>query len=97
MKGLFDDIELVDPPRRDKRGRRPTAKKGHYAKPGTGPAGETCGSCQHLVRIELSSKAVYKCGIARSIWTHGPGSDIRCKDAACGGWRPAEAGGGKPR
>ena len=68
-----------------------TAKKGgHFAAPGTGPAGETCGTCKHLVRIQLSSKAVHKCQLAHFNWTHGPGSDIRCKDAACGGWRAAE-------
>lgn len=32
------------------------------------------------------SKAFYKCDLARSIWTGGPGSDIKLKDAACSGW-----------
>ena len=90
MKGLFGEIELPPEPKRDKRGRLPTKKRGHYAAPGTGPAGETCGTCKHIVGKQLSSKVVYKCGLARSIWTSGPGSDIRLKDAACGGWRAAE-------
>jgi hypothetical protein len=90
MKGLFD-FEIPEPPRRDKRGRLPTKKRGHFAAPGTGPHGETCGSCAHLVRIQLASKSVFKCERARTIWTHGPGSDIRSKDAACGGWKPVEA------
>ena len=90
MKGLFD-FEVEEPPARDSRGRLPTKKQGHFANPGTGPKGETCGTCLHLVRHQLSSKAVFKCALARSIWTHGPGSDIRCKDAACGGWRADEA------
>ena len=81
MKGLFGDIELPPEPKRDKRGRLPTKKRGHYAAPGTGPAGKTCGTCKHIVGKQLSSKVVYKCGLARSIWTGGPGSDIRCKDA----------------
>lgn len=62
-------------------------KSGHFAAPGTGPKGETCGGCMHLVRVQLSSKVVFKCELARQCWTHGPGSDIRCKDPACGGWR----------
>lgn len=65
-------------------------KSGHFASPGTGPKDETCGTCQHAVRIQLSSKSIYKCQLARRCWTHGPGSDIRLKDAACGGWRAAE-------
>ncbi len=85
MKGLFPDIELVEP---EPSKRRPK-KAGHYASPGTGPKDETCGTCRYLVRIQLSSKAVHKCELARHCWTHGPGSDIRCKDAACGGWKPA--------
>src|SRR5690242_12154663 len=90
MKGLFEDIEVTEP-HRDSRGRKATKKTGHYAKPGTGPVGETCGTCRHAVGKKLSSKSVYKCGLARSIWTSGPGSDIRLKDAACGGWRAIEA------
>lgn len=58
MKGLFDDIEIPETPNRDTRGRLPTKKKGHYASPGTGPAGETCGTCRHIIRIKLASKAV---------------------------------------
>ena len=68
-------------------GRKPVKQRGHAAAPGTGPKGETCGSCHHLVRVPLASKNVFKCGLARRNWTGGAGTDIRCKDAACGFWR----------
>ena len=82
MISLFgDEIPNVAP-------KPQTAKKGgHYAAPGTGPEGESCGTCRYAVRRKLSSKSVYKCELARRCWTHGPGSDIRLKDPACGGWR----------
>jgi len=68
--------------------RKPTAPKkgGHFAAPGTGPKGETCGTCQHAVRIQLSSKSVHKCELARRCWTHGPG-----------GWRKEEECPSTPR
>jgi hypothetical protein len=83
---LFPDIELGD----DRRRRSGPLQKGHAAAPGTGPKGETCGTCRHPVRVQLSSKAVFKCGLARRYWTGGTATDIRCKDAACGFWRSVE-------
>lgn len=44
--------------------------------------GKTCRSCQHLVRVSYG-KTFYKCGLIRSQWTHGVGTDIRLKDPAC--------------
>jgi hypothetical protein len=62
-----------------------TPKRGHAARPGTGPEGETCGSCKHLARRQMS-KAYIKCGLTKATWTGGPGSDIRAKDPACSRW-----------
>jgi hypothetical protein len=68
---------------------RPDApKRGHAAAPGTGPAGETCKSCQHYTRIYWD-KVYRKCDLARARWTHGAGSDIRAKDRACALWEGA--------
>lgn len=65
----------------------PTQPNGHFARPGTGPEGETCKTCAHRVRNELRSGRVFqKCGKARERWTGGRGSDIRVTDAACVGW-----------
>jgi hypothetical protein len=48
---------------------------------GSGPAGETCGTCSNLVRVRYHDKGYLKCGLV--VWSHGPGTDIRLKDAAC--------------
>lgn len=62
-------------------------RKGHAWMPGTGPAGETCGGCKHYTRTTSGSLRVYrKCALMKAHWTHGPGSDIRAKDAACRHW-----------
>jgi hypothetical protein len=69
----------------ERKRRKPTAKRGHIALPGTGPVGETCGSCAHLYRIQMA-KTYLKCGLARAYWTGGAGSDVRAGDAACSKW-----------
>jgi hypothetical protein len=60
--------------------------RGHYAPPGTGPAGETCGSCAHSTRIEYHNRAYWKCLRAQHRWSHSIGTDIRLKSDACIGW-----------
>ena len=62
---------------------------GHAAPPGTGPAGETCGSCAHLVRKKMS-KIYLKCELTRACWTSGGKTDVRARDAACRKWEKAE-------
>ncbi|WP_146617675.1 hypothetical protein [Rhodoplanes serenus] len=62
--------------------RRPTEPRGYAALPGTGPAGETCGACRHIVR----GRRWRKCELARALWTHGPGTDIRAGAPACRQW-----------
>lgn len=70
-------------------GHAPAAKKrGHAARPGTGPAGETCGSCHHIAKRRLG-KAYTKCGLTQANWTGGGGSDVRHKDPACSFWKAA--------
>lgn len=64
-------------------------RKGHAADPGTGPKGETCGSCEHYARSSFNVKTFRKCILMKPHWTHGPGSDIRAKDPACKEWKEA--------
>jgi len=65
---------------------RPLSKQhGYAAVPGTGPAGETCGSCDHLVRKQMS-RAYLKCGLMKAHWTGGSGSDVLARAAACRRW-----------
>lgn len=70
---------------------RPRSKKhGHAAVPGTGPAGETCGGCSHLVRKHLA-KTYLKCGLMSAHWTGGEGTDVRAGDPACRRWEKAQS------
>ena len=57
--------------------------KGLYAeRPGTGPEGETCGSCEHLYRVRLANTYL-KCGLMRGKWTGGGGTDVKARAPAC--------------
>lgn len=77
-------------PRETKRGKHYVEPKGHAAPPGSGPAGETCGTCKHRVTVKLRSGRTFpKCGQARHKWTHGRGSDIRVRSPACRLWAVA--------
>lgn len=66
--------------------RRPTPPRGYAWTPGTVPEGETCGTCQHIVRTAGAAKVYLKCGLSRAKWTRGPGSDIRARAPACKKW-----------
>ena len=85
MKSLFNeeipDEPLHTPQKRD---------NAHAAAPGTGPAGETCGTCKFLYRAEYHNKVYKKCEKLRASWTRSYGTDIRCKDSACYFWKPKE-------
>lgn len=60
--------------------------KGLYAAPpGSGPDGETCGSCKHIAR----SAKFRKCELVRHKWTHGLGTDIKARAPACSKWEAA--------
>lgn len=61
-------------------------KRGHADRPGTGPKGETCGSCEHLAKRHFA-KTYTKCGLTKATWTGGGGSDVRHKDPACSFWK----------
>lgn len=67
--------------------RKPTVKNGYAAPPGTGPAGETCKSCEHAVRSSANTAGTYrKCLLMESVWTGGPGTDILFRSPACRHW-----------
>lgn len=66
--------------------RKGTQPRGYYAPPGTGPEGETCGSCRH---ISLRGK-YRKCTLNRDRWTNGPGTDILARAPACSSWEEIE-------
>ena len=59
--------------------------KGHATAPGTGPAGETCGSCAHLYRRQMA-KVYHKCELNRAKWSGGGKTDVKVRDPACEKW-----------
>ena len=65
-------------------------RRGHAGRPGGGPDGETCGSCEHRVAVSGGAKIFSKCDLNRLNWTHGSAGDIRKKDPASQFWTRKE-------
>lgn len=76
--GLAAGPMLTEKQRRRLRNKSPQAR-GYAAVPGTGPEGQTCGTCHHIYRTHRFRK----CNLMRRIWTHGPGTDIKARTPAC--------------
>jgi hypothetical protein len=68
------------------RGKHHVQQRGYADHPGTGPDGETCGSCLHCAR----GRKWRKCELTRACWTGGPRTDILARAAACSKWEKAE-------
>jgi len=67
--------------------RYPIPRRGHFALPGSGPAGETCGSCVLAERVAYAGgKRHLKCLKRRAAWTRTTATDIARADPACHGW-----------
>lgn len=50
----------------EQRGKHYVQPRGYFFHPGTGPEGETCGSCKHITKWSRWSK----CGLNEARWTH---------------------------
>lgn len=85
MRDMFGQELSLQEAERSMRKRTSPVPRGYAAPPGSGPAGETCKTCQHIVRF----KRYRKCGKRHSAWTHGGGSDILAKAPACRQWERA--------
>lgn len=90
MKDLFgNDInelrDLPKPPR--EKPKRSETPKGYADRPGTGPEGETCKTCQNAAAVRHNSKVYHKCLLLQGIWTNSYGTDIRLKSPACSRWQ----------
>lgn len=68
------------------RGKHYVQPRGYAEPPGTGPAGETCGSCKHISR----DRGWAKCEEARHKWTGGRASDVLVRAPACRRWAAAQ-------
>lgn len=84
---LFSLDRALTPAERRRLQAKPAKKTGHAWRPGTGPEGETCKTCCHLVRRQMA-KVYLKCGLMRQHWTGGSGTDVRAGDPACREWKP---------
>lgn len=82
---IIPDGPAMTPAERRKMTRREPVPKGYATVPGTGPAGETCGSCGHHVERQYA-KIYHKCELMRAFWTGGRGSDILVRSPACAKW-----------
>lgn len=89
MKDLFgNEITVEQAKEIERKGKRKTMPNGNAAPRGSGPAGETCGTCRHAYNSGSSSKSYYKCQLVKP--TRGIGTDIRLKWAACNRWGKAD-------
>lgn len=73
---------------------RKVVPSGHPARPGSGPEGETCGTCRHSKRLSYT-RGFYKCWLYRGAWTCSRRTDVLLRDPACRFWQPATKGGEK--
>lgn len=78
VNDLFGNA-VVEPVKKRRR------KVRHAQPPGTGPAGETCGTCDHLHVYQPGSNLFFKCGLLKPVG--GAATDIRKKDPACRMWK----------
>jgi hypothetical protein len=88
VSDLFSSEFALTPADRKKLNRKSPVPRGHVEPIGTGPKGETCGSCLHLYRNRMS-KTYLKCALNRARWTGGGATDVRARDAACKKWEKA--------
>jgi hypothetical protein len=89
MSDLFERLNLpaMTPAERRRLFPRGPIPSGYAASPGTGPEGETCGSCKHLFRNQLA-KTYLKCSLMRACWTGGRKTDVLSRSPACKFWEP---------
>lgn len=74
---------------KEQRGKHYVEPRGYAWAPGTGPDGETCGTCKHHVTRHFS-KVYHKCELSRTKWTNGRATDILVRAPACKYWEAAE-------
>lgn len=62
--------------------------RAHPYPPGSGPPGQTCGTCAKLC-VRRYARNYYKCRVLMKHWSNGFGTDVKLKDQACMSWEPA--------
>ena len=61
---------------------------GYAAAPGSGPAGETCGSCGHCRQRTVHGRNFYKCALMMAAWSRDRATDIVLRSPACSRHQP---------
>lgn len=85
---MSEQLDLFDVGPRDRQQTVPIQRTCTPWPIGSGPAGESCGSCRHAVPTHSGSgKRFYKCALVRAYWTRGDGSDIKLRWSACRSWQ----------
>lgn len=84
---IFGGAELARP-QRGKAPPRPAEAQGYAHLPGTGPEGETCGTCAHCTIVRFG-RAIYKCGLMHARWSGTRRTDILVTSPACARFEPA--------
>lgn len=83
--GLFSGAP--ERPRIERRSRGGAAA-GYAAKPGTGPAGQTCNTCAHCrLRVSRGNRRYYKCQLLYGQLTTGRATDVTLRSPACAKWQ----------
>lgn len=85
---LFGGVEPAksyDPPRQ----LSPKAA-GYAAPPGTGPQGESCGTCMHCRVRTFHDRHFYKCELMVAAWNKDRSSDVVLKSPACRRWEKGQ-------
>lgn len=84
---LFPEHAMTPAERRRLLNPKPkTQARGYAAPPGTGPAGETCGSCRYNAVQSGTSGTYHKCRLMEATWTRSAATDIRVRSPACAKW-----------
>ena len=95
MKDLFgnevveQEAALTPLERKRMKRRAYETPRGYADTPGTGPDGETCGSCKHHSGVRYA-KFYHKCRLMEASWTGGPKTDIRVRSPECSKWETSE-------
>ncbi|OQW91397.1 MAG: hypothetical protein BWK78_04750 [Thiotrichaceae bacterium IS1] len=65
----------------------PLVLKGGYAgRPGWGPEGETCKTCEYYTLVKHHDYTYRKCWLIKTNWTNGKGTDIKASAPVCQFW-----------
>ena len=83
QQGIFGGAE---PARINRQALAQPKPAGYAATPGSGPEGETCGSCSFCRFKLIRGRRVYKCGRMAGCWTRGRESDVNKRSPACSEW-----------